>query len=292
MHRRELQFIEPLHRPGRLLHPARQRLAIDVEAMAGEDLRLAIKRRPPGVLGRRDPGDERRRGHAALDQARARLGLNHCALAGPTGVFGADRAQDPKHRRNPIDHVVEVFADAVKSARAARARRRLRLDRHIDAGEMLGQGADVAITLLARFRRDLVPAFGVLAIVIRRRRGCDAGFNCAQSQRQLLGDDDDALFRPRAENDRPQLGDRRLQGLDLALAGEHHFDQPIGIAGEIFGAKRHGETLAENALNRQQMQASQATLFGLLAAFRATWVQSNPATKTDSCVAVRTTAPS
>src|SRR5664280_2169995 len=134
--------------------------------MAGEDLRLAIKRRPPGVLGRRDPGDERRRGHAALDQARARLGLNHCALAGPTGVFGADRAQDPKHRRNPIDHVVEVFADAVKSARAARARCRLRLDRHIDAGEMLGQGADVAITLLARFRRDLVPTFGVLTIVI------------------------------------------------------------------------------------------------------------------------------
>ena len=177
MHGRQLQLIEALHHPGRLLHPARQRLAIDVEAMAGEDLRLAIQRRPPGVLRRRDPGDEGGRGHAALDQARARLGLNHRALAGPARVFGADRAQDPKHRRNPIDDVVEVFADAVKSARAARARRRLRLDRHIDAGEMLGQGADVAIALLPRFRSGLVPALVVLAIVIRRRRGCGVCFN-------------------------------------------------------------------------------------------------------------------
>ena len=53
---------------------------------------------------------------------------------------------------------------------------------------------------------------------------------------------------------------RRLQGLDFALAGEHHLDQPIGVAGEIFGAKRYGETLAENALNRWQMHASLPTL--------------------------------
>ena len=138
VHGRELQVIEALHRPCRLLHPARQRLAVDGEAMAGKDLRLAIQRRAPGELRRGNPCDEGRRGHAALDQARARLGLNHRALAGPTGVFGADRAQDPKHRGNPIDHVVDVLANAVQRARAARTRRRFRFDRHIDAGEMPG----------------------------------------------------------------------------------------------------------------------------------------------------------
>ena len=61
MHRRQLQLVEALRRPCRLLHPARQRLAIDVEAMAGKDLSLAIKRRAPGELRSRDPGDERGR---------------------------------------------------------------------------------------------------------------------------------------------------------------------------------------------------------------------------------------
>ena len=65
-----------------------------------------------------------------------------------------------------------------------------------------------------------------------------------------------------------------------------------GSRGRFSGRSAMRETLAKNALNRQQKQAFQATLFGLLTAFRATWVQSNPATKTDSCVAVRTTAPS
>ena len=60
-----------------------------------------------------------------------------------------------------------------------------------------------------------------------------------------------ALFiRPRAENDRPQLGDRRLQGLDLALACEHYLDQLVGVSGEIFRAKRHESRLAKNALSR------------------------------------------
>ena len=293
MHGRQLQFVEALHHPGRLFHPARQRLAIDVEAMAGEDLRLAIQRRPPGVLGRGDPGDERRRGHAALDQARARLGLDHRALAGPARVFGPDRAQDPEHRRNPIDHVVEVFADAVQRARAARTRGRLRLDRHVDPGKMRRQRPDVALALLARFRRGLALAAVVPAVVIRRRRRCGVRVSLAQSQQQLFGDDDGALFRPRAENDRPQLRYRRLQGLDLALAGEHHFDQPIGVAGQVFGAKRHMRKLAENALNRQQNKASQPTLVGLFTTFGTTRDHSDsPSINMASCALVTRIDPS
>src|SRR5271165_6523778 len=66
MHGRELQLIDALRHPSRLLHPPSQRLTIDVEAMAGKDLRLAIQRRTPGELRRRNPSDEGCRGHAAL----------------------------------------------------------------------------------------------------------------------------------------------------------------------------------------------------------------------------------
>ena len=81
-------------------------------------------------------------------------------------------------------------------------------------------------------------------------------------------------------------------GLNFALAGEDHLDQPIGVAREVFGAKRHASKLTEIAPNRQQNRASQAILLGLLAASRATRVQSNPVIRTDNCVAVSDTAPS
>ena len=235
--------------------------------MAGQDLGLAIQRRAPGELGCRDPGDERGRSHAAFDQARARLGLNHRALAGPTSVFRADNAQDPEHRRNPIDDVVHVFAYAVKSTSAARTRGRLRLDRHIDARKMLGQGADVATALLPRFRGGLVHALGIPGVVVRRRRANGQRLGVPQTQRQLLGDDNGALFRPRPENDRLQFRDRRLQCLDLALAREYHLDQTIGVAGESFRANRHVGKLSENVLNRQQNEASQPIFVGLRTAF-------------------------
>ena len=127
----------------------------------------------------------------------------------------------------------------MQRARAARARRRLRLDRHVDAGKMLGQSADVAIAPLARLRSGLAPALVVLAVVVRWRWPGARRFGLAQPQRQLFGDDNGDLFRPRPEDDRPQFRDRRLQGLDFTLAGKHHLDQKIGVAGKISVAKRH-----------------------------------------------------
>src|SRR5208337_4859777 len=108
MHGRELQLIDALRHPGRLLHPPSQRLTIDVEAMTGKDLRLAIQRR--------NPGDEGCRGHAALDQTWARLGLNHRALAGPARVFGTDEPKNPQDRGNLIEHLADILADAMERA--------------------------------------------------------------------------------------------------------------------------------------------------------------------------------
>src|SRR5271165_5554229 len=143
------------------------RLTIDVEAMTGKDLRLAIQRRTPGELRRRNPGDEGCRGHAALDQTWARLGLNHRALAGPARVFGTDEPKNPQDRGNLIEHLADILADAMERAGAARTRCRLRLDRHVAARKMLGQGPDIAVPLVPRSRSGL----GLVVVVGGRRQG-------------------------------------------------------------------------------------------------------------------------
>src|SRR5271157_930374 len=168
MHGRELQLIDALRHPGRLLHPPSQRLTIDVEAMTGKDLRLAIQRRTPGELRRRNPGDEGCRGHAALDQTWARLGLNHRALAGPARVFGTDEPKNPQDRGNLIEHLADILADAMERAGAARTRCRLRLDRHVAARKMLGQGPDIAVPLVPRSRKRARGLY--LNHPLRRRR--------------------------------------------------------------------------------------------------------------------------
>ena len=54
MHGRQLQFVEALHRPCRLLPSSAPASGGRRDAMAGEDLRLAIERRAPGEFRRGD----------------------------------------------------------------------------------------------------------------------------------------------------------------------------------------------------------------------------------------------
>ncbi len=79
------------------------------------------------------------------------------------------------------DHCLERRC-VLEGRAAARTRRRLRLDRHIDAGEMRGQVPDVPVALLPSFRTGLVPAL-VRAVVIRRRRERSFRRDVAQPQR-------------------------------------------------------------------------------------------------------------
>src|SRR5271154_5293522 len=95
----------------------------------------------------------------------ARLGLNHRALAGPARVFGTDEPKNPQDRGNLIEHLADVLADAMERACAARTRCRLRLDRHVAARQMLGQGADIAVPLVPRSRSGL----GLVVVVGGRR---------------------------------------------------------------------------------------------------------------------------
>jgi hypothetical protein len=72
VHRLQLQIIQALEHHRRGLHPARQRLAVEGDAVAGQNLRLTVERRQPGVFGDGDVGDECCRRQAAFDEPRGR----------------------------------------------------------------------------------------------------------------------------------------------------------------------------------------------------------------------------
>src|SRR5271167_4157033 len=88
-------------------------------------------------------------------------------LAGPARVFGTDEPKNPQDRGNLIEHLADILADAMERAGAARTRCRLRLDRHVAARKMLGQGPDIAVPLVPRSRSGL----GLVVVVGGRRQG-------------------------------------------------------------------------------------------------------------------------
>ena len=181
MHGGDLREIKALQHPGRPFHPPGQRLAIDGDALAGQDQRLTIQRRAPGVFRRGNPGDERGRDHSAFDQTWRRGGLNDCFFTTATGVFRPDRAQYAQHRRNPVQGFADGLADAVKAPGATRAHRRPGLDRLLDTRQMLRQSADIALRLAADF-----PRLGGLnggAVVIGGSRHGGVRLIAIQSQR-------------------------------------------------------------------------------------------------------------
>ena len=51
--------------------------------------------------------------------------------AGAAAVFGPANAQDPKPRRNKVEHLAHGLADHMKGAAAARTKSALNVDRHV-----------------------------------------------------------------------------------------------------------------------------------------------------------------
>ncbi len=148
--RPQLKLIEAFEPPGGTLHPAGERRAVELDALAGQDLHLPVQRQIPGELRDHHVGHEGRRRHAALNEARQHLRLHHAVGAAAAAVLGTDCPQHAQNRRDHVQHLADVLADLVKPTLAARARGRLRLQHLLTARQMLGQRADVAARLLPR----------------------------------------------------------------------------------------------------------------------------------------------
>ena len=143
MHRLQLQFIKALGHPRRALHPARKRLAVEMEAQARQNLRLTIERRCQAYFAAATwaisavvamPPSTSRAGACAWTIGPRRRGRH----------IGTDRAQHPQSRRSPVERLADVFADPVHLAGATRAQRRGWLDHLLAARQMRRQRADVA----------------------------------------------------------------------------------------------------------------------------------------------------
>src|SRR5215813_3101018 len=286
--RPQLKLIKALEPPCRTLHPAGERRAVEMKALAGKDLHLAVQRQIPGKLRHHHVGHERGRGHAALDQTRQHLRLHHAVGAAAAGVFGTNRAQYPQDRRDHVQHLAHILADPVQNALAARARCRVRLEHLLAARQMLGQRTDVASRFLARLPSRLRRRH----IVVGRRRWYDAGCEIVQLQCELLGHDRCQPLRALAEDHLLQRLHRHTQLLVLGVKREHHLGQSRWIGRESIGANRHDQTIHARAPCSSKILTSQPTTAGCFTGLGETRVHSSPSSSIASCVALRCTTPS
>ena len=116
--------------------PVGERRAVEADALALVNLRLAIERQMIGVFGDQHVGDGRLGRQAALDQPRRRRRLDDDVLAGAAGVFGPAHHQHPELRGNDVELFAHVLADPVQRAPAARAGLVLDVDDRLDARQM------------------------------------------------------------------------------------------------------------------------------------------------------------
>jgi hypothetical protein len=106
--------------PGGIADPVCQRRAVQVDALTGINLGLAIERQMVGIFGYQDLGDRGLGRKAALDQPCRRRGLDDTILASPAGIFGPPGDQHPELRRDNVQPLTPVLADPVQLALAAR----------------------------------------------------------------------------------------------------------------------------------------------------------------------------
>lgn len=96
---------------GGLSHSIRQRRTIELNALAGVNLRLPIERQVIGIFGDQHLGDGGLGRQSALDQPSRGWRLYDSILAGPAGVFGALGHENPELRRDQVQPLASVLTD-------------------------------------------------------------------------------------------------------------------------------------------------------------------------------------
>ena len=227
---------EPLmHRPqqpGGAADPVGQGRAIEIDALPGIDLGLAIERQVIGIFGDQNLGHRRLGRQSALDQPRRRGRLHHHLLAGPAGILGPADDQHAQLRRDDVEPLAAILADPVQCVAAARTAVILDVDHHLDARQMRRQRSAVHAALggtLGSLGRDGCFAFGLAAC-----RGLLDVFEPKQQLifRQRLG--------PPAEAMALQLLDDLFQPLGARTLRQQHRLQRAGIIRKRVRHHRHG----------------------------------------------------
>jgi hypothetical protein len=201
--------VDGLELGARIAGPERQHRPLDVEALGGQHLGLAVERQMPGVFGNQHGGHHRFRRQPALDQPLGRSCLHDRLLTGPAGIFGTVRHQHPELRRDHVEPLGGLLADHVQGRPAAGAIGVVRLDRHMHARQMSGKRATVGATLLGTGASP----FRVPLVVVGFGRG-DGLLDVLKRQMQLVRIE---LLRAAAKLGALQLVQQMLQSVILRL---------------------------------------------------------------------------
>ena len=106
-------FMQVAQEPGGPPDPIGQRRAVELDALPGIDLCLAIEWQVVGVLPDDDVSDQGFGRQAALDQARRCWCLHHRARTNPAGILGAAHDQDPDLSRDHVQPLGHILADGM-----------------------------------------------------------------------------------------------------------------------------------------------------------------------------------
>jgi hypothetical protein len=96
---------------GCLPHPVRQRRTIELNALAGVNLRLPIERQVIGIFGDQDLGDGGLGRQSALDQPGRGRRLHDTVLASTAGVFGPPGNEDLELSRDQVQPLASILTD-------------------------------------------------------------------------------------------------------------------------------------------------------------------------------------
>jgi hypothetical protein len=100
--------------------PVGERRAIEANALALVNLRLAVERQVVGIFGDERVRNRCFRRQAAFDQPRRGRRLDDDVLACAAGLFGPTHDQHPELRRHDVELLADVLANLVKLAPTAR----------------------------------------------------------------------------------------------------------------------------------------------------------------------------
>jgi hypothetical protein len=99
--------------PGSTADPVGERGTIEIDALPGPDLRLAIERQVIGIFGDQDVGNRRLGRQPALDEPGGRGSLHDHVLAGAAGILDPAHDDHAQLRRHDIEPLAYVLADTV-----------------------------------------------------------------------------------------------------------------------------------------------------------------------------------
>jgi len=106
---------------GRLADPVGERRSIQVHALAGIDLGLAVERKVIGIFRHQHMRHRRFGRDATLDEARRCRRLHYDLLAGATGIFRPAHDDHAELSRHDVETLGNVLAHDVQHSLAARA---------------------------------------------------------------------------------------------------------------------------------------------------------------------------